>query len=169
MMPPPAPQATSQPVEITTDIEPDLEDPEVLLEPDEIPNQAAAVSQAAKQGDGLDIVNILEEDDTFSPPEPGSIPMSYPETPPLAQSLGGDGPARSIRRTLEATGDLRPQAAETFMVPSDNLEEAEDLEAMPSLDSVDLDGFDAADDDSLDLGGDDNLDLGGSLDDLDDE
>jgi hypothetical protein len=78
--------------------------------------------------------------------------------------------AQEIRQTLESTGDLRPlEAAETFMVPPDNLVEA----ASPSsnnIDNIDFNDFDSTDDDSLDLdSAPDSLDLGGGLDDLDDE
>jgi hypothetical protein len=140
-------------------------EPEVLLEPDDLPAAPTDLSQS------LDAVSI-HEDDTFSPPPSGSLPLFVPEaeTPPLPQQ---DDKLKEIRENLEATGDLPPQPTETFVIPSASLEEAPMAAPQPAPASSDplgsLSDFDSLDDESLDLGGGDSLDLGASLDDLDDE
>jgi hypothetical protein len=152
-----------------TEVEPDLDEPEVMLEPDDSGEPMVDVSSVEQVPE---TVNILK-DDTFSPPPFEPLPRPPAEIPgPAASPSAGIGNAvAQIRETLEATGDLKPRAAgnaaETFMVPPASLQEAQ--LAAEDLDS--LDDFDAPDDDSLDLGSDsDSLSIGeGLLDDLDDE
>jgi hypothetical protein len=162
-------------VELSADeFEPDIDAADVLLEPeeaDEAPGAFPAAEQTAQLAPApvSDLVSILEEDDTYSPPPLQKI-QAPPETPPPSQAI--PAAAREIRQALEATGDLRPaEAAETFMIPPDNLVQTTPAADVDSdVDSVDLDDFETADDDSLDLDSDpDSLNLGASLDDLDDE
>jgi hypothetical protein len=109
------------------------------------------------------------ENVTISPTAPDSRSPKSTQMP--SNQATGDSAVRQIRKTLEATGDLKPQlqnqASETFMIPPSSLEEAQ-------ISSEDLDithSFDEPEEDSLDLDSDPNsLDLGdGLLDDLDDE
>ena len=162
--PPPPPMPEPMP-----EVEPDLDEPEVMLEPDDTMEPPVEVSTLSQGPNG---VNLLE-DDTFSPPPPpppGQRPPSIsPELPSLPPQVS-DPTVQTIRQTLESTGDLKPQVAaapgETFLVPPAAIEEArvadEDLDA--------LSDFEIPDDDSLDIAESDSMDLGQDLlDDLDDE
>jgi hypothetical protein len=159
-------------VELDAEIEPDLDEPEVLLEPDDdypVPPTPGGPPRQAASGDDTGIsVDVVPVDDT----------ISAPFHPPGQQGVGEA--INSIRQTLEATGDIKPQAgrqsaaqkneaAETFMVPSSSLVEAETMAAdsLGDLDSLDDAPDLEADDDSLDLS--DSLDLDGDLGDLDDD
>ncbi|MDR1310056.1 MAG: hypothetical protein LBL95_09220 [Deltaproteobacteria bacterium] len=150
-------------VEVSAEVEPLLDEPEVMLEPDD--------GTEAPGDEGVEVVSLIE-DDTFSPPPiiPGQRPpMVQPEIPPNP-ALAGENTVQKIRQTLVSTGDLKPNdegPGETFMVPPSSL-----VEAQVSLDDLDsIDDLAPPDDDSLDLGSEaESLDLGGDLlDDLDDE
>jgi hypothetical protein len=164
----PEPEPLEAEPEAISEVEPDLEETEVMLEPEESADSPLEVSTISAEPEPAGLL----EDDTFSPPQitPGQMPMAPPELPPAP--VATEDPAyQKIRQTLEATGDLKPKPtdpmAETFMVPPASLEEAkpafEDLDALPD--------FDADDDDSLDLGSDsESMSFGDELlDDLDDE
>jgi hypothetical protein len=157
------------------EIEADLDEPEVLLEPDDdfpAPASPGGAPRQAAAGDDAGIsIDVVPVDDTMSSTTP-------PPSPPPGQQGVGDA-ISSIRQTLEATGDIKPQAArqaaqkseaaETFMVPSSSLEEAVPMTAdsLGDLDSLDDAPDLETDDDSLDLS--ESLDLDGDLGDLDDD
>jgi hypothetical protein len=133
-----------------------------MLEPDDTTDSPVEVMTVAHGPESIDLL----EDDTFSPPPSpaGQKPVGFaPELP----SSDTDSAVQKIRQTLEATGDLKPQPAETFMVPPAELEEAK-------IDAEDLDpiqDFEIPDDDSLDFDtNSSSMDLDKDLlDDLDDE
>jgi hypothetical protein len=164
-VPPPAPPE----VEIDAEFESELDEPEVMLEPDDTNVTTDAPGNEAESFDEISLM----EDDTFSPAPlvPGQKPPGTTPELPSNPELYGSSTAQKIRQTLESTGDLKPQPqgvpAETFMVPPASLEEAQ--VTPEELDT--LSDFEVSDDDSLDLDSEaDTLDLGEDLlDDLDEE
>jgi hypothetical protein len=162
---------------LAAEVVPDLDEPEVLLEPefDEAPQPPvrpplpSPISLDEPDGTSVE-VEVATVDDTITPIEPPRPePSMEPELPPPPRRQPDESAINRIRETLESTGDIKPQpradAAETFMVPPSKLEEAEPAILSPPDDLAGLD-----DEDSLDLGGDDDsMTLPPDLDDLDDE
>jgi hypothetical protein len=155
-------------VEIAAEIEPEVEEAEVMLEPDD---SSVSPVEAVSEPENLDEVSLLE-DDTFSPTpvvRSQTPPTTNPEIAPNPALENSDSTVQKIRQTLVSTGDLKPQpqVSETFVVPPSSL-----LEAQITPENLDtIQDFDIPDDDSLDLDStSDSLDLGDDLlDDLDDE